>query len=555
MSMKPTKNNLDDLFAAARSEEPILSEESVRDLIGKRELMQQTSNPSFFTTKGFIMTSIIGFSAASMVAISMLGSSTKAPVQPAQTVAPAISSIPSVAVPQVTEQKKSTPTTVRTEVIVKPITPVKQPVSPIVPSGIFAPKEIKGITPVAAKESDLPALGISREADGGIAFYMKANAPKTYYKNIVPATTWGLMLSDKGTVSENEMPVSANITPTLITDARGNRRMIIFDNDNSSLYMNHSHNANSDSNYEDNMTVQYAQNLKDSANRKMIILKKIEQHKIVNHNSDPASTDDIVVDDNPSAKIVLKNKVVQNDNIDLGEIENLIKQYTTADQLKEAMAVLNDIKINHKDKKLSISIGDDSAMKSGIPLHGKVNMSIQLKDVENPSIGDIMINDKPIFQEIDEQIKNLDDLVPVLVRTATTTTFNQQDNTTYDNGVIFWFKHTPELDKALASTTIPAGVTDHTPASNKFLSAAVIYPNPTPDAAVLKFTLSEPRTLSFTLHDILGKRIADLGMNEYSGAGEFSRELSLGNIAPGIYLLVIASDNGEQQIERIVVSR
>ena len=49
---------------------------------------------------------------------------------------------------------------------------------------------------------------------------------------------------------------------------------------------------------------------------------------------------------------------------------------------------------------------------------------------------------------------------------------------------------------------------------------------------------------------------------EYGGAGGtfaheavISRELSLGNIAPGIYLLVIASDKGEQQIERIVVSR
>src|ERR1043165_9016213 len=233
MSMKPTKNNLDDFFAAARSEEPILSEESVRDLIGKRELMQQHSNPSFFTTKGFIMTSIIGFSAASIIAISMLGSSTPAPVQQAPSVAPVILSIPSVIIPKFTEPKKSAPIAVRTEVVVKPITPVK-PVTPVTPSGIFAPKEIKGITPIAAKESDLPALGISREADGGVAFYMKGNAPKTYYKNIVPVTTWGLMLSDKA-IAESEMPVSTKLTPTLITDARGNRRMIIYDNDNSSL--------------------------------------------------------------------------------------------------------------------------------------------------------------------------------------------------------------------------------------------------------------------------------------------------------------------------------
>lgn len=554
MSMKPTKNNLDDFFAAARSEEPILSEESVRDLIGKRELMQQHSNPSFFTTKGFIMTSIIGFSAASIVAISMLGSSTPAPVQQTPSVAPVSSSVPSVIIPKVTEPKKSTPTNVRTEVVVQPVTPVK-PVSPIEPSGFFAPKEIKAITPIAAKESDLPALGITREADGGVAFYMKGNTPKTYYKSIVPATTWGLMLSDKPDLAESEMSVSTKLTPTLITDARGNRRMIIYDNDNSSLHMSHSHHGNTDSNYEDNVTVQYAKNTNDSANRKMIIVNKIER-KTINHNSDPASLDDIVIDGHPDGKIVLKNKMVQNDSIDFGQIENLIKQYTNSDQLKEAMEVLNNLKINHKDKKLSISIGDDSINTNGISLHGKINMSVQIDDQdENPSIDDIMINDKPIFQEIDEQIKNLDDLVPVLVRTATTTTFNQRDNTTYDNGVIFWFKHTPELDKALNGSTIPAAVTDHTPTTNKFLPSVLIHPNPTPDQAVLRFTLNEPRTLSFAIHDILGKRVADLGMNEYSSAGEFSRELSLGNIAPGIYLLVIASDKGEQQIERIVVSR
>jgi hypothetical protein len=474
------------------------------------------------------------------------------PSQPTST--PVNSSLSTVSVPKVTEPKKYQPQIVHIEESTT-TEPVK-PAEPAKPNGIFAPKEIKGITPIVPKESDLPTLGVTREADGGVAFYMKGNAPKTYYKSIIPATTWGLMHSDNQ-LPESEISVSTKLTPTLITDTRGNRRMIIYNDEHTSFRMNHSHNATSDSsgNFEDNLTVQYARNLDDSAKRKMIIVKKIE-HSSVNHNSDPASTDEVFGNAVKDLKMELKNKIGMNDSLDFGEIEKMIKKYTNSDQLKEAMKVLKDLKINHSDKKLQISIGDDSSTKNGISLHGRVNMSVQLKDEDaNQSLNDILINDKPIFQEIDDQLKNLDDLIPVLMRTSTTTTLNPQDKNTYDNGVIFWFAHTPELDQALAGSSIPPSLAVHSPSDNKFLSNTLIYPNPAAEEATVHFSLKGARSLSFTLHDILGKRIADLGMNEYASAGEFTRQLSLGNIAPGIYLLVIASDHGEQQIERIVISR
>ncbi|HET9136406.1 MAG TPA: hypothetical protein VFO76_07210, partial [Candidatus Kapabacteria bacterium] len=288
--MEPTKHNLDDLFAAARSEEPVLSEESVRDFLGKRELMQQKSTTSFYSTKGFIMTSLIGFSAASIVAISMLASpdhnttSTQPAALPVQQlhITPTPSSV-STEVPKVTDPKKQQPTQVTVTTTVddvdagEPVEPV-EPVKPVTPekSALFAPKQVMAVKPIVAKETDLPSLGISRKADGGIAFYMKQDKG-TFYESIIPATTWGVMMNGRDNIPASEVLASTKLHPTLITDARGNRRMLIFTDEDSKTEMNHSFSNVKDSNgssYEDKMMVSHFSKGpgSDTLNRGVVII-------------------------------------------------------------------------------------------------------------------------------------------------------------------------------------------------------------------------------------------------------------------------------------------
>jgi hypothetical protein len=569
MSMKPITNNLDDLFAAARSEEPVLSEESVRDLLGKRELMQQKSNPSFYSTKGFIMTSLIGFSAASIVAISMLASPDHAPapvqlqnnqpkINQSQINQPAMASAIAPIGLKATDPKKSQPvkieiqTTVDETESVDPIEPVK-PVTPE-KSALFAPKQVMAVKPIVAKEADLPSLGISRKSDGGIAFYMKQDKG-TFYESIIPATTWGVMTNGRDNIPASEVPASSKLRPTLISDARGNRRMLIFSDEDSKTEMNHSFSNVKDSNgssYEDKMMVSHFSKGpgSDTLNRGVVII------------TDTKHTVNTTVENGDTIRVVNKGKDLKHLNQNINQIVKELNLPIDPAQIADAMNAGALLEINNPDKKVTIKVAHDSNVSIHTDANGNVkqNVNVNIRMLKKAGsskvkIGNVEINGIPMLDEASMHLAKLDELVPVLVRPATATTLNPQDNTEYDNGVIFWFENTPELDKALAEAAPPSAVENHAPTTNKFLSSAVIYPNPTPGQAVVRFSLSEPKSLSFTLHDILGKRIADLGASEYSTAGKYSRELSLGNIAPGIYLLVIASDKGEQQIERIVVSR
>src|SRR5689334_19019661 len=62
--MKNENQHLDDLFDAAKRQEPIISEDETRELLRKGEHMQPS--PFIFSTKGIIM-STIGLSVAAFI--------------------------------------------------------------------------------------------------------------------------------------------------------------------------------------------------------------------------------------------------------------------------------------------------------------------------------------------------------------------------------------------------------------------------------------------------------------------------------------------------------
>src|SRR6516225_9864089 len=70
--MKKTNSNIDDLFAAARGEEPVISEPGARDLLRTSRHMQAA--PFILTTKGILMTSF-GLCAAAILGYIALSSS------------------------------------------------------------------------------------------------------------------------------------------------------------------------------------------------------------------------------------------------------------------------------------------------------------------------------------------------------------------------------------------------------------------------------------------------------------------------------------------------
>ncbi|HYF03486.1 MAG TPA: T9SS type A sorting domain-containing protein [Patescibacteria group bacterium] len=83
-----------------------------------------------------------------------------------------------------------------------------------------------------------------------------------------------------------------------------------------------------------------------------------------------------------------------------------------------------------------------------------------------------------------------------------------------------------------------------------------IFPNPVRDQhPTVKFTLKETRNVIITLHDIYGRRITELSRSTPFKGGEHSQEILLKDVQPGIYLVAIQTDRGEQAVQRIIVEQ
>ncbi|HYF03260.1 MAG TPA: T9SS type A sorting domain-containing protein [Patescibacteria group bacterium] len=86
------------------------------------------------------------------------------------------------------------------------------------------------------------------------------------------------------------------------------------------------------------------------------------------------------------------------------------------------------------------------------------------------------------------------------------------------------------------------------------LVSSQIFPNPvTGKRATVKFSLKEDRNVIITLHDIFGRRIAELTRGAFLKSGEHSLEVLLKGTERGIYLIAIHTDKGEQAVQRLLV--
>jgi hypothetical protein len=214
--------------------------------------------------------------------------------------------------------------------------------------------------------------------------------------------------------------------------------------------------------------------------------------------------------------------------------------------------------------------------------NGNVHGTIIVKDKNSRAGGKDMNVDHalPDFSSLDDGMKKieakitvkLNSLVPVLVREATETTHNDKENRDYDNGVIMWFEPTEEFQSVVKAQPVQFvidGVIDENDErsqnkpqvekqsiqSVKTLENVTVYPNPAHTKTTVHFVTSEPRAVAFSVHDISGKKIIDGGSIAERPAGEYDFELNLEKLSPGLYLIVMTTDHGEQSIQRVVVEK
>lgn len=622
--MTQKKNiSLDELFARAKGEEPVISKEDVRAIVEEspvQSMTQQTT--SFISRKGFIMTGLglVGATAA-LVGYLTLGSG-QLPVGSGQLgnresgmENGKIETTTSIVEPKEDAQE---PKTVKKVIIVKdngdgtqlaidpnvPEPKVPKFDGPHTPDGkLMAPLAVEKVGIVQAKEEDLPKLGLKKSPNGDILFMASETRDRGMTINI-PAKGWGVTTN---IVSGKDAETDVKLSPMIITDERGNRRFVNYTDSNTWVHMQR---FNSDmpggviidgnnvpnihiSNDEVNVMVNNDKNvdgkqIKSQYNmRKSIMIKhdssssdggpdahEMDMNVVVDHGNGEASNFNMnfnFADSTKDMKIILEEamkKVQQslkglNVNFDTAKKAmlniNVDNEFNWNGNIPGFDSMMKDFGKGMKNFKIEMK-GFDSAMKN----FGKEMNSIMVID-KNFSPEESAIDDKNMginLRALDKELKSIEaklsskinTLVPVLVRKATEVTFNKDENRDYDNGVIMWFE--PEYyNKQVKSSGALQSVSNATPTSS-VVSDISVYPNPVRSMVGktnVHYTLSEPRTVAFSIHDILGKKVVDCGSLAERPAGTYNFELNVASVPAGIYLVVITTDKGEQSIQRIVI--
>ncbi len=627
--MEKNKNiSLDELFARAKGEEPVISQEDVRTIVSSAtspvQSIQQTT--SFISRKGFIMTGLglVGATAA-LVGYLSFGSTNVIPRE-SSTEESGISSLP-IQTPHVvrgdiaettttTNEPKKEVTTQKKLIIVRdngdgtelaidpnvpePPTP---PTPPLLPDGkLMAPVEVESVGIIQAKDEDLPKLGLNELPGVGLGFVVKLG--DKYKKFYIPEKGWG--------VKEINVPFekpAVVLAPVVITDSRGNKRYMHFADENSMVHMEK---------YEGEMLDGIANDEDISSGDKNVIIRKgtvndtkivrgkktITSKVVVSHDSSHLSNDMLVIDNEDA-----NNTKGIHVNVDMSNDEELPTDFNFEMKVGDSSLKINelvrDAMAKAKVAMKGMKIGMDSTRKAmvKVQLDNNFHWNGQLPGLDTAmknlkkQMSSLMVIDQNFTPEEAERLDKgvmigmpningtmkamevkitakLNTLVPVLVRKATEVTRNKEENRDYDNGVIMWFE--PEQFWKQYSDSITTyelavqgdlTVVGHLAnsvqskqseksKSTSVVSNTMVYPNPVRSTKTnIHYNLSEPRSVAFSVHDILGKKIVDCGSLAERPAGTYDFELNIGNIPAGIYLVVITTDKGEQTIQRIAVEK
>lgn len=170
-----------------------------------------------------------------------------------------------------------------------------------------------------------------------------------------------------------------------------------------------------------------------------------------------------------------------------------------------------------------------------------------------------------IENELDAYLR-VNKLVPVVV-----------SNSSGDQSYIFWYEPTAELiDKlparyrdvlepeliALKNSLLDCRLAPHPGADSYFevwraCSGAIenlaISPNPVKNVLTASYLLTSERKCSVALHDLRGTKVRDLSSSATKPAAQINEQYAINGIAPGLYLLVVSTDNGEQAVQRVIV--
>lgn len=457
--------------------------------------------------------------------------------------------------------------------------------------------------PIELSPEQLAQLGIVLEDNGDIDFYTKSKTTSEVNKFGLPPS-WGVRLHLGEKISDDELagvriPASA---PRLVTALNGAKRLFSFESDttitnligNRSMIMT-MHDAvniapgHGDSSQHIVKNQMIVKMFGDSsiangtdARMKIFVNKEVNvrsssndvEQKAEKLSGDtlphwPNNTVDMSTDDETSVEVetdsTIPNQLVQytisskntlnpkgNIKVDLSPGLNVrvTRKGDTSglpgldmSKIAKADSAVRGIELIMKDINVADSrLNLDSALSAA-----RATLKIAEKQVRDHAKAlnenDMRIEDsaeRAAFWARDLAASNsitLDHLIPIRVRNT--------KNAAHPNELIFWYEPTPEVTAAIPEASVSM------PSQSKQLAISV-YPNPTNGPANIHFDLAGAPKAHFSIRNLLGQEVLDGGATSGSSA---DMKLDLSSLEAGVYLLVTTTDDGERDVERVVVAK
>lgn len=449
-----------------------------------------------------------------------------------------------------------------------PTPPVPPPAPPTQPT-ILTPVKVAGIHPLPLAPEKFAKMGIAKKDDGTISFTQKNDNGHLFTMSF-PQNSWGIVV---GGDDNKDMSDAPHFAPMIVTDTKGNKRLMQFSSDINGKKMR----GLEIQSRADNDDVDPKQ-ISDIVNNAL----KIEGQMQIGGKDGDIDFMKLGLDSSDLKE--LHNAINMEMNIDINIDSNQIVPTTKQKGMK--MMIYNDKHVtdtlsNGKHQKTIImkrTIRMDSTFQAakGHVLQArqeieKVIKKLNLKNLDSSNsqlqmqlkeltseLSDGEANENILSLDIpnlEKMMPNFEGLVPVKVRNATTEHFNKGEGITFDDGLIFWYQPDKDLLAAVPEVAQQSGTLTPIAANPSVISKTALYPNPARNRTTVSFVLSEPRTVAFSIHDLLGKRVLDGGSISGTASGNYEKELDLHELTAGVYLLVITTDKGEQSIQRLVIEK
>ncbi len=445
------------------------------------------------------------------------------------------------------------------------------PAAAIIPATPIATAD--SLQPIELTPEQLAQLGIVLEDNGDIDFYTKSGSSGKVIKLGLPPS-WGIRLDIGQPIPDSDIdrltiPKSA---PRLVTEPNGAKRLFSFESDTAFTKTDGNHKIKMEMHNEMSVMPSGYDSVQQNPNDEQVTLHMISDSdlsKCMSKMNFGLDTGTVFIDPSNKSNMNADMRIsINNDSNNIERLTNAIRNFGNVDsaihRLEITIDELHDTSA-HSDIDARLKVANVQteqfikiAKEFGTALHNgnmkRVDSVVSGVSLLNKSISKNIAEANKNIAEADVNLADINQSVKAIEEQANSIQLNHlipirvinNKNVEHPNELIFWYEPSPELTAAMPAAVNPV------PAPQSKQLAISVYPNPTMGPATIHYELTDAPRAYFSVRNLLGQEVLNGGMTS-STTGDANLDLS--KLPAGVYLLITTTDNGERDVERVVVTK